>query len=408
MFNYGNHYLGLLSLLYLIDGIDTNGGGDLQLAFSHDGLAWHRQPERAALIARSNAAGLFPTYVSTNEPLEIGDELWLYYSEANGAHPLLPIERAVSQIRAATWRKDGFVSLDAGDRGTLITPPLAWHGSRLAVNVNVAEGGAARVAVLNAAGQPLPGYDLADCDPLTGDQLRGTATWHGKSDLTALQGKTLRLKFELSRASLYSYRAAGAETPVGLVFVGDSVTRGVRQGVEKHQTFCSLVEARLQAAGREAAVINAGVGSDTTQGALARFDRDVLQHRPTHVCIMFGLNDCWTPKGAAAPLVSLDQYTANLKQMIGALREQQIAPLLMTSNPFASPQDRQALKPYVAACRRMAQEEKVPLIDLYARFAELALDDDWRRFYVDDCHMNAEGNIFIADVIMQSLEAELR
>jgi hypothetical protein len=207
-FPYGNHYIGLLSLLYLVDGVDSNGGGDLQLTFSHDGLKWFRHPDRATLIAPSNAKGLFPTYITTNEPLEIGDELWLYYSEANGAHPIAPFEKAVSQIRAAVWRKDGFVSLDAGERGTLTTKPLRLDGDRLILNLLARDSGSARVAILDDAGKTIPGFDLSDCDPLSGDQVQGLVRWRGKSDLAPLKGKPLRLKMQLSKCSLFSLRFA--------------------------------------------------------------------------------------------------------------------------------------------------------------------------------------------------------
>jgi hypothetical protein len=207
-FPYGNHYIGLLSLLYLVDGVDSGGGGDLQLTFSHDGLKWHRQPDRATLIAPSNAPGLFPTYISTNEPLEIGDELWLYYTEANGAHPIAPFERAVSQIRAAVWRKDGFVSLDAADRGSLTTPPIMLDGDRLMLNLRAAPGGSARVAILDGTAKPLPGLDLGDCDALSGDQIRGVVHWRGKPDLTALKGRAVRLKVEVAQCELFSFRVA--------------------------------------------------------------------------------------------------------------------------------------------------------------------------------------------------------
>lgn len=208
VFTYGNHYLGLLSLLYFIDGSDFNGGGDLQLAFSHDGLKWHRQPERATLIGPSNAKGLFPTYTSTNGPMEVGDELWLYYSEANGAHPVAPFEKAVSQIRPAVWRKDGFVSLDAGDAGSLTTKPLAFEGRRLVLNLKAGAGGSVRVAVLDGGGKPLPGFGLKDCDPLKGDQVRSVVSWDGNSDLSSLQGRSVQLRLELFRSSVYSLRVS--------------------------------------------------------------------------------------------------------------------------------------------------------------------------------------------------------
>lgn len=206
IFPYGNHYLGLLSLLYLIDGRDSNGGGDLQLTFSHDGRTWHRQPERATLIAPSNAKGLFPTYTSTNAPLEIGDELWLYYSEANGAHPVAPFEKAVSQIRAAVWRRDGFASLRAQERGSLTSKQFVCEGNQLILNIKTSEGGAVRAAILDDKGNEHPGFALADCDPLRGDRIHHKVSWRGRDAIAKLKGKTVRLQLELSKAELYSFR----------------------------------------------------------------------------------------------------------------------------------------------------------------------------------------------------------
>lgn len=205
VFTYGNHYLGMVSLLYFVDGVhgDTaEGGGDLQFTFSHDGARWFRQPDRQSMVAPATR-GMVPCYAQGNEPLELGDELWIYYTEAESAHPK-PHHK--SFIRAATWRKDGFVSLDAADAGSLTTRPLKFDGKRLLLNVNCQ--GTVRVAVLNDAGKPLPGLGLQDCDPLTGDQVRGVASWGGRADLSALSGKTVRLRVEMSRGSLFSFRVS--------------------------------------------------------------------------------------------------------------------------------------------------------------------------------------------------------
>ena len=143
-----------------------------------------------------------------NAPLELDDELWLYYTEANGAHPISPFPSSVSQIRAAVWRKDGFASLQAADTGVALTRPLAWQGNRLILNVKTEEQGSVRVALLDAAENPLPGFGLGDCDPVRGDQNRAVVSWGGKPDLSAFQGQTVRLRIELSRGTLYSFRAA--------------------------------------------------------------------------------------------------------------------------------------------------------------------------------------------------------
>lgn len=197
-----------------------------------------------------------------------------------------------------------------------------------------------------------------------------------------------------------------AQSAVRIVCIGDSVTKAVRPGVKVEQTFCAVVEGRLKATDKDAVVINSGVGSDTTEGGLKRFERDVLAHKPTHVFIMFGLNDAWVKKGETKPLVALERYTDNLKKMVAILRDKQIVPVLMTSNPYNRAAGNVELKPYIEACRKVAHEEGVPLVDVYARFAELAIEGDrWQKLYTDDCHMNPEGNAFIADQITAALAA---
>src|SRR5262249_41581880 len=159
----------------------------------------------------------------------------------------------------------------------------------------------------------------------------------------------------------------------------------------KDESFCSLVEANLNAGGHKATVINSGVGSDTTALGLKRFQRDVLAHEPTHVIIMFGLNDAYRPKDRG-PLVPLEQYSANLKEMVATLRARKIVPILMTSNPYTPKAMLNAeLKPYIQACRAVAREQNVPLLDVYAHFAELAIEGNQRgMLYSDSCHLNPE------------------
>lgn len=402
-FNYGNHYLGLLSLFFILDGVDTGGAGDVQLTWSHDGLEWHRQPERATLIGRSKAKELFPTYTSTSGPLEIGDELWLYYSEANGAHPVSPFASSISQIRAAVWRRDGFVSLDAAEPATLTTKPLRCNGGPLVLNVAATEGGSTRVALLDEAGKPLDGFSADHCEPLRGDRVHGLVRWKGNTDLSSLKDRPVRLRIELTKASLYAFRFDDIrERPLRIVCLGDSVTKAA--GVKKDESFCEVVESQLFTQGKRPIVINSGVGSDTTRGGLARFERDVLAHDPTHVFIMFGLNDAYRPK-EQGPLVPLDQYSANLKEMAAVLRARGIVPVLMTSNPYVAKESDEELKPYIEACRGVARDEKTPLVDVHARFSELAPYGKPRaRLYTDSCHLNPEGNRVVADLILKALQ----
>ena len=69
--------------------------------------------------------------------LVVGDRLYLYCSGRAGA-PLGPGDNSTG---LATLRRDGFVSMDAGDAGGLLTTrPVRFKGRYLFVNIDAADG----------------------------------------------------------------------------------------------------------------------------------------------------------------------------------------------------------------------------------------------------------------------------
>ena len=54
----------------------------------------------------------------------------------------------------------------------------------------------------------IPGYALEDCDPIVTDALDYTVKWRGKSDLSALKGHAVYLRFQMKKADLYSFQIA--------------------------------------------------------------------------------------------------------------------------------------------------------------------------------------------------------
>jgi hypothetical protein len=111
------------------------------------------------------------------------------------------------RLRRYSIRLDGFVSLNAPySGGTATTVPITFAGDRLSLNFATSAAGALRVAVLDAGGQPLPGFGLADCDELFGDTVDRTVTWRDSADLSSLTGQSVRLQFELKDADLFSFQ----------------------------------------------------------------------------------------------------------------------------------------------------------------------------------------------------------
>jgi len=210
----------------------------------------------------------------------------------------------------------------------------------------------------------------------------------------------------VSLVLLLSWARCAAGEPVRIVCLGDSVTKAVRPGVEAGQTFCALLEKNLLAKGIAAEVINAGVGGNTTADALRRFDTDVIARKPQHVVLMFGLNDSWIDDGRTASRVSVEAYRENLLRMIRTLREQNVGVVVMTPNPAIAPkyppERNRTLKPYVEAARGLDQDRElaVTVIDVYRRFAELAIEGaELNAYFTDAMHPNPAGQQLIADLL---------
>jgi hypothetical protein len=109
-------------------------------------------------------------------------------------------------------RLDGFISVQAPyEGGELVTPPLKFSGNRLELNFATSAAGGLQVEIQDAQGQPLPGYALADCPEIIGDEIARTVAWNQGSDLSKLAGQPVRLRFALRDADLYAVQFPGAE-----------------------------------------------------------------------------------------------------------------------------------------------------------------------------------------------------
>ncbi len=110
-------------------------------------------------------------------------------------------------LRRYTLRLDGFVSIHAPMKGgVFLTKPLRFAGSRLTLNFSTSAAGSVRIKVQDQSGKPANGFDLTSCPAQFGDSIAHTVTWKHGHDVSRLAGKTVRLRFELKDADLYSIR----------------------------------------------------------------------------------------------------------------------------------------------------------------------------------------------------------
>lgn len=210
--------------------------------------------------------------------------------------------------------------------------------------------------------------------------------------------------------------ARGDEKPVVLM-LGDSITKGVREGVTADESFSALVAKRLDQAGISAQVINGGVGGETTAGALARADAELASHKPRIVVVMYGTNDCYIDAGKRTCRIALDDYRANLDQLLARIRAAGAEPILMTEPCYAriSPANglgqhgNVRLAKYMAACRQVAARRDVVLVDNFARWrGALKAREPLEDWTTDGYHPNPRGHREIADLLVEPLAAALR
>lgn len=207
-FVYGDQYLGVLSIFALQPlAHDMN----CWLISSRDCRNWERVPADKPLIECGGIGewNRFCTWNGGAPPIRVGDELYIYFRGATRRHgPYFGQDDtdAKTSVGLAKIRVDGFASLDASfDGGEVITSPWQIDGGPLLLNAKC-DYGTIRVELLGEDDQPLPGYALDDCVPVTADGVSVPVSWKDHSDLSAAVGKTSRIRFELKNARLYSYR----------------------------------------------------------------------------------------------------------------------------------------------------------------------------------------------------------
>lgn len=111
------------------------------------------------------------------------------------------------RIRRYTLRIDGFVSVRGGYAGgEFTTPPLVFSGGQLELNYSTSAVGAVEVEIQDVNGVPQTGFSREEFAERYGDEIEGVVKWDGGSDLGALAGKPVRLRFILKDADLYAFK----------------------------------------------------------------------------------------------------------------------------------------------------------------------------------------------------------
>jgi hypothetical protein len=186
------------SLVHLIDGT---------FMASRDGYVFNRVLEAMIRPGRNSSKwqnrsnyiwwGLLET-----DSLSYSDqkELSLYVNEDY-------YEGVDAPVRRYSLRIDGFRSVNAGYYGGyIVMRPVQFSGSILKVNYSTSAYGYIKVELQDENGNPINGYSEGDCPEIYGDEIDDVVSWNGGSDVSSLAGQTIKIKFILKDADLYSFK----------------------------------------------------------------------------------------------------------------------------------------------------------------------------------------------------------
>ncbi|MBW1713872.1 MAG: hypothetical protein JRJ59_12065, partial [Deltaproteobacteria bacterium] len=248
----------------------------------------------------------------------------------------------------------------------------------------------------------------------------------------------------------YSLEKAAQKRPQ-VIFMGDSCTDF--GSYDKY--FAELVNVRFQ--GRSLSFLNAGVGGWSSFQGLEQLKRDLVKLKPKVVTIYYGWNDHWASFGVedknirhialsssvslnnlrtvqliskllakkrtklGRNRVSIEDYQANLTQMVRICRRNDIVPVLITAptshQPGSEPEylkerylrSLSDLVPlhqkYLAVVRKVAADQGAVLCDLERRLAELPQDQLKTKYFKGDgIHPTDQGDRLIARYLFECFE----
>jgi lysophospholipase L1-like esterase len=166
----------------------------------------------------------------------------------------------------------------------------------------------------------------------------------------------------------------------------------------------------------EAECINLASGGQSSKSFLdgGRWAK-VIAAKPAFVLIQFGHNDM-PGKGPNRESDPETTYRANLLLFVKEARAAGAQPIIVTSmvrRTFDNGKIRGELRPWADAARKVAADEKVPLVDLFARSREFhdklgsAASDEFnpptKEGKADRTHLNEKGADAMAGIIVEEL-----
>ena len=66
--------------------------------------------------------------------------------------------------------------------------------------------GSGRVEICNESAAPIPGFSFDGCADITANAVNHVVRWTGNPALKAIEGKEIRLRFQMKNAKLFAFQ----------------------------------------------------------------------------------------------------------------------------------------------------------------------------------------------------------
>ncbi|MDR1480223.1 MAG: SGNH/GDSL hydrolase family protein [Planctomycetaceae bacterium] len=190
---------------------------------------------------------------------------------------------------------------------------------------------------------------------------------------------------------------------INFVFHGHSVPAGYFKtpDVRSFQAYPLLVHQEAKTIYPFAVInaINTSIGGENSESGAARFQQQVLTHRPDVLFIDYALND----RG-----IGLERAKKAWESMIETALAKNIKVILLTPTPDWSVNildDNTSLAQHAKQIRELAAKYHIGLADSYAEFKKKVQDGDNIRDYLSQInHPNEKGHRIVTSLIIQYLK----
>jgi len=203
-----------------------------------------------------------------------------------------------------------------------------------------------------------------------------------------------------------------------VLFIGDSITdcgraQPVGEGLAGPygSGWVNVVAGLLGATypSRRLRLVNMGLSGNTSRDLVARWDRDVVAHRPDWVVVMIGTNDVWRqfdlplcPEQHVLP----DEYARNLETLVADTLPRVKGVVLMTPfflEPLREDAMRSRMDEYSAIVRETAARHGLPFVDVQAAMDRLCEHQHSAHVAWDRVHPNVVGHVAIARAFLDAV-----